>query len=133
MLPAQGFPHALVGLFGARAASAEVFRDDCCVPLRLTSSTYHRFHAPCVRMAQPVTFESDDTWSVNPVTLALVPVAAIRVACIWLHWLDTLRQLRYRSPHDLPAAAHFAKGQEVGCFQHGSTILVLGLRDFFSG
>ena len=58
------------------------------------------------------------------------PGAAIRVACIWLHWLDTLRQLRYRSPHGLPGTAHFAKGQEVGWFQHGSTILVLAPRGF---
>ena len=75
---AKGFPYTLVDLFGARAAPAEVFHDGCFVTLRLTSSMYHRFHAPHGLTVQPVAHHSGDTWHVTPA--ALVPVAAILVA-----------------------------------------------------
>ena len=56
--------------------------------------------------------------------IALVPVAAILVASIRLHALDVLLHLKYRGPNRLPCDAAVAKGQELGWFQHGSTILV---------
>lgn len=154
---AKGFPYTLTDLFGAGAAeAAEVYRDGCYATLRLTSSMYHRFHAPQDCSVQHVTYHSGDTWNVNPIALArverlfckneravihttlargghpvaLVPVAAILVACIRLHWLDTLLHLRYRGPNELPGGARFAKGQEMGWFQHGSTILVFAPRGF---
>ena len=42
---AKGFPYTLADLFG-REAAGEAFRDGCYVTLRLTSTMYHRFHAP---------------------------------------------------------------------------------------
>jgi len=51
-------------------------------------------------------------------------VAAILVASIRLHFLDVLLHLRYRGPNLIPCDASFAKGQEMGWFQHGSTIIV---------
>ena len=53
-----------------------------------------------------------------------MPVAAILVASIRLHFLDVLLHLRYRGPNELPCDARFAKGQEMGWFEHGSTIIV---------
>ena len=53
-----------------------------------------------------------------------MPVAAILVASIRLHFLDVLLHLRYRGPNELSSNARFTKGQEMGWFQHGSTILV---------
>jgi phosphatidylserine decarboxylase len=152
---AKGFPYTLLDLLGDEA-TAERYRDGCYVTLRLTSSMYHRFHAPQDCSVQQVTYHSGDTWNVNPIALArveklfckneravihttlarggypvaLVPVAAILVACIRLHWLDTLLHLRYRGPNELPGGACFAKGQEMGWFQHGSTILVFAPRGF---
>ena len=153
---AKGFAYTLADLFGAHATATEAYRDGCYVTLRLTSSMYHRFHAPHDCEVQHVTYHSGDTWNVNPVALqrieklyckneravihtvlaagghpvALVPVAAILVACIRLHWLDTLLHIRYRGPHELPGRARFAKGQEMGWFQHGSTIIVFAPRGF---
>ena len=66
----------------------------------------------------------------TPYPIALVPVAAILVASIRLHWLDTLLHIRYAGPHDLPGTARFAKGQEMGWFQHGSTIIVFAPAGF---
>jgi phosphatidylserine decarboxylase len=117
---------------------------------------YHRFHAPHDCEVEHVTYLSGDTWNVNPIALArverlfcrneravlrarlsqgghpiaLVPVAAILVASIRLHFLDVLLHLRYRGAHELPCNARFAKGEEMGWFQHGSTIIVFAPRGF---
>ncbi len=68
---AKGFPYALQELFGD-AAAAEPFRDGCYATLRLTSSMYHRFHAPLDCRVEHVTYMSGDTWNVNPVALKRV-------------------------------------------------------------
>ncbi len=41
-----------------------------------------------------------------------------------------LLHLRYRGPHELPATADFRKGQEMGWFEHGSTIIVFAPKGF---
>jgi phosphatidylserine decarboxylase len=152
---AKGFPYALHDLFGPSQDTAP-FHDGVYVTLRLTSAMYHRFHAPHDCEVDHVTYLSGDTWNVNPVALArverlfcrneravlrtrlthgghpiaLVPVAAILVASIRLHFLDVLLHLRYRGPNEIPCRAHFAKGEEMGWFQHGSTIIVFAPRGF---
>ena len=62
--------------------------------------------------------------------VAMVPVAAILVASIRLHFLDVLLHLRYRGPHEIPCRKRFNKGEEIGWFQHGSTIIVFAPRGF---
>jgi phosphatidylserine decarboxylase len=56
--------------------------------------------------------------------ITLVPVAAILVASIRLHFLDVLLNMQYRGEAEIPCRASFSKGQEMGWFQHGSTIIV---------
>jgi phosphatidylserine decarboxylase len=117
--------------------------------LRLTSSMYHRFHAPHNAHLSHVTYISGDTWNVNPVALKrvqqlfckneravlhmqmsdgvpflIVPVAAVLVASMRFHAVDVLLNLRYKGPNEIPCDADYAKGQEMGWFEHGSTILV---------
>jgi phosphatidylserine decarboxylase len=53
-------------------------------------------------------------------SVTLVPMAAIFVA-----FIDVLLSLRYRDPHVIPCAAQFRKGEEMGWFEHGSTIIML--------
>ena len=157
---AKGFPYTLPELFGADPQAFAPYRDGCYVTLRLTSSMYHRFHAPHDLQVQHVTHHAGDTWNVNPIALkrveklfckneravvhtrlvvagqasghpiALVPVAAILVASLRLLWLDTLLGVDYRGPDELPCDARFAKGQEMGWFQHGSTIIVFAPRGY---
>jgi phosphatidylserine decarboxylase len=148
LFQAKGMPYTLDELFGGDPMAAD-FRDGHYVTLRLTSAMYHRFHAPGDARLGDVTYISGDTWNVNPIALArverlfcrnerallpltlaggqriaLVPVAAILVASIRLHALDVLLHLKYRGPNRLPCDAPVRKGQELGWFQHGSTILV---------
>jgi phosphatidylserine decarboxylase len=118
--------------------------------LRLKSTMYHRFHAPHDCVVDRVTYVAGDTWNVNPPALrrveglfarneravlstrltagghrlTLVPVAAILVASLRLHFLDLLLHLDYHGPAVLPCEARLEKGEEMGWFQHGSTILV---------
>ena len=146
---AKGMPYTIDELFGPQQDSTP-FRDGMYVTLRLTSAMYHRFHAPHDCVVEHVSYLSGDTWNVNPIALArvqrlfcrneravlrarlsaggqpiaLVPVAAILVASIRLHFLNVLLHLRHRGPHEMPCRATLTKGQEMGWFEHGSTIIV---------
>ena len=151
---AKGFPYSVADLFGTESA-AEEFRDGCYVTLRLTSAMYHRFHAPDAGRIERVTYHSGDTWNVNPIALkrverlfcrneravirlrlaegspvALVAVAAILVASIRLHGLNVLLHLCWPGPNELPCRLDVARGQELGWFEHGSTIIVFAPKGF---
>ena len=54
----------------------------------------------------------------------LAAVAAVLVASIRLHALDTLLHTSYQGPAVMTCDAAFHKGEELGWFQHGSTILL---------
>ncbi|MDM7948627.1 archaetidylserine decarboxylase [Hydrogenophaga sp.] len=147
---AKGFPYTLDDLLGSEEL-AERYANGCYVTLRLTSAMYHRFHAPADLTVDRVTYISGDTWNVNPVALkrverlfckneravietrlgpggapmALVPVAAILVASIRLHFINVLLHLRYRGPNVIPCQVSVQRGDELGWFEHGSTIIML--------
>jgi phosphatidylserine decarboxylase len=144
---AKGFPYRLMDLLGDPEL-VRTYAGGSFVTLRLRSSMYHRFHAPYDCRVEQVTYVSGDTWNVNPIALrrveslfckneraiircrlptghliTLVPVAAILVASIRLHFIDVLLHLRYRGPNAMPCDAALRKGEEMGWFQHGSTII----------
>jgi phosphatidylserine decarboxylase len=149
----KGFPYMLEDLMGDRQM-VDLHRNARYVTLRLKSSMYHRFHAPHDCRVEQVTYIAGDTWNVNPIALkrveklfckneralirttlasghpvALVPVAAILVAAIRLHFLDTLLSMKHRGPNVFPCNARFRKGEEMGWFEHGSTIIVFAHPD----
>jgi phosphatidylserine decarboxylase len=151
----KGFPYSLDDLFCAPAMVA-AHRNARYVTLRLTSSMYHRFHAPHDCRVDQVSYISGDTWNVNPIALrrverlfcrnervilrttldaggervTLVLVAAVLVASIRLHFLDVLLNLRHRGPNVIACDARLRKGDEMGWFEHGSTVIVLAPADF---
>ena len=155
VIQAKGFPYTLEDLFGD-AATIALLRNGCYATLRITSSMYHRFHAPYDCRVERVTYFSGDTWNVNPIALqrveklfckneraaivtrlaaagaplVLVPVAAVLVASIKLNFLGAPLDLKYRGPNEIACDAAFRKGEEMGWFQHGSTILVFAPRGF---
>ena len=148
VLQAKGFPYAVADLLGD-AALARAYEGAQFVTLRITPTMYHRFHAPYDLAVEHVTYISGDTWNVYPIALKkverlfcrnerailrcrltpsgapmlLVPVAAILVASIRLHCADVLLHLKYAGPNEIPCTASYTKGQEMGWFQHGSTII----------
>jgi phosphatidylserine decarboxylase len=145
----KGAPYSLLDLLGDGALE-EQHRQGRFVTLRLTSSMYHRFHAPYDCRIKRVTFIHGDVWNVNPIALkrverlfckneravlqtqlssgealTLVPVAAILVASIRLHFLDVVLNAQTRGATAFPCDVEVRKGCELGWFEHGSTIIVL--------
>ncbi len=54
----------------------------------------------------------------------MVPIAAILVASIRLNFLNVRLHLRYRGPNHIPCSAPLKRGEEMGWFEHGSTLIV---------
>jgi phosphatidylserine decarboxylase len=149
VLQIKGFPYPLRDLL-CDDALAEAHHDGSYVTLRLTSAMYHHFHAPHDCRVESVTYISGDTWNVNPIALrrvenlfckneravirtrlevgehrvTLVAVAAILVAGIRLMFLDCSRALREGGPRTVQCDATLSKGEEMGWFEHGSTIVL---------
>ena len=147
---AKGFPYTLPDLLGDTAL-AEKYRDGVFVTLRLRSNMYH---APFDARLHDVSYISGDTWNVNPIalrrverlfckneravieldrgsperSLLLVPVAAILVSSIRLHFLAQPLRLAHRGRNRLSCDVAVHKGEELGYFEHGSTIVVIGGR-----
>jgi phosphatidylserine decarboxylase len=150
----KGAPYSLIDLLGDPAL-VEQHRNGRFITLRLTSSMYHRFHAPYDCRIEKVTLIHGDTWNVNPITLkrierlfckneravirthlstgealTLVPVAAILVASIRLHCLDVMLNAQTKGPTEFVCDANVRKGDELGWFEHGSTIIMLAPKHF---
>jgi phosphatidylserine decarboxylase len=146
---AKGFPYALQDLL-CDEDLVEAYRDGCYATLRLKSSMYHRFHAPHDSRIERVRYISGDTWNVNPIALkrierlfckneravltlklapngqavTLVAVAAILVASIRLHCVADAFNRNYRGRSVIDCERPVRKGEELGWFEHGSTIIV---------
>ncbi len=155
LLQVKGMAYTLQDLLGDDA-QAGAFQDGQYVTLRLTSAMYHRFHAPHDCRVTDVVHLFGDAWNVNPVTLkrvarlfcrneravigmtlpgtghrvTLVAVAAILVAGIRLGFLDLARPAHAPPRRSFACDAPLAKGDEMGWFEHGSTILVLAPAGF---
>ncbi len=155
LFQAKGFPYTMADLF-ARRLEDTPWRDGEYMTIRITSAMYHRFHAPYDGRLSRVFYIAGDTWNVNPIALrrveklfcknerallemqigpqgwpiALVPVAAILVASLRIHGLDAQLEAGYGGPQCIECDRHFSKGDELGWFQHGSTIIVFAPRGF---
>jgi phosphatidylserine decarboxylase len=149
LIQAKGLVYTLADLLIDPELVAR-YRGGHYVTLRLSSSMYHRFHAPHDLTVERVTYVSGDTWNTNPITvkrverlfcknerailqtrladsghvITLVPVASILVASIRLHCLDVVLHLKYPGPNVITCQAPYRKGDEMGWFELGSTIIV---------
>jgi phosphatidylserine decarboxylase len=148
LFQAKGMPYSAADLFG-NAEAASAFEGGRYVTLRLTSAMYHRFHAPADAVVERVRFINGDCWNVNPAalarvpqlfcrneraaltlrladgsTMALVPVAAILVASLRLHCIAAVLHGRWRGAAVWQPASPVRRGEEMGWFEHGSTIVV---------
>ena len=145
---AKGFPYALDDLLGDPAL-VRAHRGGHYVTLRLKSNMYHRFHAPCDARLERAAYVSGDTWNVNPIALrrveklfckneravlslrtregealTMVPVASILVASLRLHHLPTPLDLTHRGRREFTVNADVRRGEELGFFESGSTIVL---------
>jgi phosphatidylserine decarboxylase len=155
LVQAKGFPYTLQELL-IDPRWVDRYIDGLYVTLRLKSSMYHRFHGPYDCAIDQIKYIPGDTWNVNPIALnrvpklfcqneravipvilrdsglivTLVPVAAILVASIRLHFVPVLLSTQYRESPEIRCKASLAKGEEMGWFEHGSTIIVFAPKGF---
>ncbi len=149
LLQAKGSSYSLEELLTDRVL-AERYQGGSYVTLRLKSSMYHRFHAPADCGMDGLRYVSGDVRNVSPETLArrgrifvdneravvplrlesgqtitLVAVAAILVASIRFHCVEIPKVRRRAGVTPIACSARFRRGEEVGWFEHGSTLIVL--------
>ena len=155
LLQVKGSAYPLTELVGSEEL-VERYRAGTFVTLRLTASMYHRFHAPFDCTVEEVSHIAGDAWNVNPPTLkrvprvfcrneravirlrlrpggaplVLVPVAAILVASLKLRFMEMPANRAHAAPWLRRCDVPLAKGQEMGWFEHGSTIIVLAPQGF---
>jgi phosphatidylserine decarboxylase len=154
LLQVKGSTYALAELL-ASEARAQPYVNGKFVTLRLTASMYHHFHAPHDCTVERVAHVRGDRWNVNPPALArvpklycrneraivetvlrgggwsvtLVPVGAILVSSIRFRFLD-MNETAGAGDITIPCQASFSKGEEMGWFEHGSTVIVLAPKGF---
>jgi phosphatidylserine decarboxylase len=152
---AKGFPYEISELIPDVHINSK-YQNGKFITLRLKSSMYHRFHAPISCKVNHVTYISGDTWNVNPISLkrikklfcrneravielktehesnsiTLVPVAAVLVACMKFNFLNEVLNLKYQGPNQISCDASFTKGDEMGYFEHGSTIILFATANY---
>ena len=150
LIQAKGHGYSLTELF-AGGERAERFEQGHYVTLRLTSAMYHRFHAPADCRVNRVAYVPGDTWNVNPPALArvdrlycrntrvvvsstpcghdepivMVAVGAILVASVQLLFLPFALDETYAGRPLIRCDVALRKGEEMGFFQHGSTMIVI--------
>jgi phosphatidylserine decarboxylase len=156
VLQCKGSPYLLRELLAADAGLPVPAAGSIYLTLRLTSAMYHRFHAPHDLRLHQVRHIEGDTFNVNPPALArlpalfcrneravirtrllagghevlLVPVAAILVSGIRLHCIDAGATPLRGGPRERLCETIYRKGDEMGWFEHGSTIVVIAPPSF---
>lgn len=151
LFQAKGMAYRLTDLLGETERAA-LHRDGYFVTLRLKSSMYHRFHAPCAGSVSTLRYISGDVYNVNPPTLkripglfcrneravlpiepdaplvgpvTLVPVAAVLVSSMRFTFLDGADHPTRGRTTTTTLFTSFERGDELGWFEHGSTIIVV--------
>lgn len=155
LIQAKGHYFSTLELLGGDAKLAQEFDEGDFATLYLSPSDYHRVHMPCDGTLRQMIYVPGDLFSVNPLTaehvpnlfarnervvcifdtpmgpLAQVLVGATIVGSIELVWAGTLTPPRGNSIYrwDYPAEGNRAvvlqKGQEMGRFKLGSTVINL--------
>ena len=150
---AKGFSYSVIDLLGGRAADASHFLGGKFATLYLSPRDYHRIHMPLNATLKSMHYIPGRLFSVAPHTvrtvprlfarnervvalfdtpagsLAMVLVGAINVAAIETVWAglvtpptaSTIKHIDYQPD----AQQAFSKGDEMGRFNMGSTVILL--------
>ena len=150
---AKGFSYSVIDLLGGRAADASRFQGGKFATLYLSPRDYHRIHMPLNATLKSMHYIPGRLFSVAPHTvrtvprlfarnervvalfdtpageLAMVLVGAINVAAIETVWAGlitppTAPNIKHID-YDTDAQQSFNKGDEMGRFNMGSTVILL--------
>jgi phosphatidylserine decarboxylase len=152
LLQAKGRSYTIDALLGGDPYAAQQFYDGAYATVYLAPHNYHRVHAPCAGRVQDVVFVPGTLFSVNPRTARSVPGVFARNERVILHCagergpfvvvmigamlvgsmsvtccdLGPIVSQRPKSVVRQPLARPyvFARGDELGHFNMGSTVVV---------
>lgn len=152
---AKGHDYSLTTLLGGDAELAQPFKGGKFATIYLSPSDYHRIHMPMDGQLTDMLYVPGELFSVNPLTtenvpglfarnervvsvfdtpkgkMALVLVGATIVASIETKWAGTVTPPTGKNVHrwQYPAtgnnAIHLQKGEEMGAFKLGSTVVAV--------
>ncbi|AVZ81889.1 phosphatidylserine decarboxylase [Edwardsiella ictaluri] len=155
ILQAKGHDYTLEALLAGQYPLAETFRGGQFVTTYLSPRDYHRVHMPCDGQLREMIYVPGDLFSVNPLTAANVPnlfARNERLICIFDTAFGPLAQIlvgativgsietvwdgcvnseragiirRWTYPAEGERAVALKKGQEMGRFKLGSTVINL--------
>jgi len=153
LIQAKGFNYSLTSLLGGDEKTAEPFQGGKFSCIYLAPKDYHRIHMPMAATLREMIYVPGELFSVNPLTannvpglfarnervvaifdtqhgqLAMVLVGATIVASIETTWAGTVTPpagkdiFRWSYPATGVDAIHFEKGDEMGRFKLGSTVV----------
>ncbi len=144
-IQAKGQPYALEALLGG-ARRAAPFQGGAFATLYLSPRDYHRVHMPLEGRLKEVLYIPGRLFAVNPASARRIPglftrnerlvlffegpMALVMVGAILVGGLETVPTGAVTPPHGQPMKSWrldmpFAKGQEVGRFNMGSTVVLL--------
>ncbi|WP_298443891.1 archaetidylserine decarboxylase [uncultured Ferrimonas sp.] len=159
IIQAKGHDYTVDTLLGGHAEDADPFRDGHFTTIYLSPQDYHRIHMPCSGTLRKMIYVPGDLFSVNPLTaenvpglfarnervvtifdteqgpMAMVLVGATIVASIETVWAGTITpptgaMMSWEYPADGLGAIKLEKGEEMGRFKLGSTIVACFAPDF---
>ena len=153
---AKGKTFSLTALLGGSEDTAWPFREGSFVTVYLAPKDYHRVHMPCAGTLRKMIYVPGKLFSVNQVTadsidnlfarnerviclfdteagpMAMVLVGAMIVAgveTVWAGQVAPSRQGIHETAYDDQKPLHFEKGEEMGRFMLGSTVIVVFGKD----
>lgn len=155
LVQAKNHRYSTLELLGGDASLAKEFNNGSFATLYLSPKDYHRVHMPCDATLRQMIYVPGDLFSVNPLTAENVPnlfarnervvcifdtefgpmaqvlVGATIVGSIELVWAGTVTPprgntvYRWNYPTTGEKAIQFKKGEEMGRFKLGSTVINL--------
>lgn len=152
LVQAKCHNYTLEALLGGNTSYARQFYAGASCVIYLSPRDYHRIHMPCDGKVTAMTYVPGDLFAVNPTTVEHVdqlfarnerliihietaqgPMALIMVGAIFVGSMETVWAGKVTPPYQ-PTLFHedyseqphvFAKGEEIGRFNMGSTVILL--------
>lgn len=139
----------MVDLLGGNSEMAYEFRNGSYFTLRIKPNFYHRFHMLGDGVIQSIRFIPGELWNINTATLlnipslftkneraviygqgdeysfALIPVGTVLVGSIRINFLSHSFSQDVSFPYSIHLEYPARKGDELGMFHYGSTVVVL--------
>lgn len=157
MMQAKGHHYSLAELLANDAEAVDAYRDGSFACIYLAPYNYHRIHMPFAGRLRSTVYVPGDLFSVNAATARAVPrvfarneraicdfdtaigrMAVILVGALFVGSMETVYSGEINPPPrrrkrpqliEQGAGREFAKGEELGRFNMGSTVVMLFQRD----